>query len=252
MIKQIKFLLIAAGFVSCGKVIEYSNSYSTATFINASPGSPALSVLVDSINQTGTALVYRAASLPLNIQPGVRNVLIRSNNPLVPGAFLYPVKLMGQEFAENKSATFINYDTLSTSVNYKVVRLTDDLAPAPSGFIKVRYISVATSTPASDITFLRTSVNGVSLTTLDSVTINNQSYIGASPSAQQIEALSKFIQLPAGNYTVKQKTAGTQTVIATATLSTLFGGINTGAFTVYSTGGVQSLPLTIIAVRHYP
>lgn len=247
MKKQIKFLIIAVMLASCGKTIEYSNDFSTATFINASPGSPALSVLVDSINQTGTALVYRAASNPLNIQTGTRNILLRTSNPLVPGAFLYPVILSSQTFTSNSASTFINYDTLATSGSFKTIRLSDDLSAAPNGFIKVRYIPVAINAAASDITFLRTSV-----TVPDSVTISNQSYIGANPTSAQIETLSKFIQLPAGNYTIKQKMAGTQTVIATATLSTVFGGTSRGAFTVYSTGGVLSLPLAISTFRHYP
>jgi len=241
----ILLLIISTVLISCGKIIDYSNEFSTATFINASPGSPAINVIIDSINQTGSAIVYRGVSLPLNVNPGSRKILLKSNSLIVPANF---VSLPAENFVTKTSSTFINYDTLATPTGaLRVLRLTDDFTTPAAGTIKVRYIPVAIYAPASDITFLRTTV-----TPADSVTITNQTYVGASPSANLLATLSKFTQIPAGNYTIKQKIAGTQTVIATATLTTTFGGVNKGIFTVYSTGGAVNLPLVISAVRQYP
>lgn len=253
MNKILVALAIIVVLNSCGKTIDYTEAKFSATmFINASPSNPVFNILVDGVNQTNTALVYRASSLYLNIRPGVRKVNVQSNNIALPTDFAV---FNAEQFDENKAATIVVYDTLLTPTGtLRTIRLTDDLTPAPDGFIKVRYLPLADRAPLSDITFLRTTV-----TPNDSVTITNQSFIGFTPTAASITTLSTFVQIPAGNYIIKQKAAGTQTVLAiTPTPSaagsfiTSIGGIFKGAFTVYSVGNVRGLPLAISFTRNNP
>ncbi|MFN0082132.1 MAG: DUF4397 domain-containing protein [Ferruginibacter sp.] len=250
-------LAIAALAVGCGKVIEYkSGDYGAAQFINTSPSSPIFNVLVDGINQTATSLVYRGSTSYLNLRPGARNVVLRSNNPALPVDY---ISLPNENFETNKAATFIAYDTLLTPTGkLKYIRLSDTLTPAPDGILRVRYIPVAVNAPLSDITFLR-----VSVVPNDSVTITNRGYIGAAPSASLINSLSSYFQIPGGNYIIRQKIAGSQTVIATTpnplmvptpagSFITSIGGIFKGNFTIYSTGTARGLPLSIGFVRQFP
>lgn len=251
--KKLAGLILFGGMIAgCGKTNKYSNDFSAAGFINTSASSPIINVVVDNVNQTATALVYKAFSGYLNLQPGTRNIMLQSNNPLAPVNY---VSLPSESFITNTASTFVIYDTLLTPTGtLRTIRLSDTLAVPTNGFIKVRYIPVAPNAPVSDITFLRTT--GVPV---DSFTITNQSYIGSTPSAAAITALSKFIQVPAGNYIIKQKIAGTQTVIASTpvptnpgSFTTSIGGIYKGIFTVYSAGTAQSQPLSLGFIRHYP
>jgi len=245
MKKLAGLILIAAAVAGCGKTITYSNDYSAATVINASPSSPIFNVIVDNINQTGASLVYKGSSGYLNLRPGARNIIFQSNNPVLPVNY---VSLPAENFVTNTASTFVVYDTLLTPTGtLRSIRLSDTLNVPPSGYISIRYIPVAPKAVASDITFLRTTV-----TPNDSVTITNQNYIGPAPTATTIAALSRFIQIPAGNYTIKQKAAGTQTVLASAPLTTTVGGIYKGIFTIYSTGTAQGQPLVLGTIRHYP
>ena len=233
-------------FIGCGKNIDYSGAdFSAATFINASPSGAIFNVVVDNINQTATSLVYRASTSYLNVRPGARNIIFRSNNPSKTVDY---ITLSGENFETNKAATFIAYDTLLTTTGIlKVVRLKDTLTAISDGQIKVRFVPLAVNASAVDITFLRTTV-----TPNDSVTISNQSYIGGTPTAARVNEVSRFLQIPGGNYTIKQKIAGTQTVLTSNAITTTVGGIYKGYFTVYSTGTAQGQPLVMGVVRQFP
>lgn len=247
-------VLIVALIAGCGKTNTYSNDFSAATFINASPGTPGVNVLVDNANQTGNAVFYQAGSGYLNLRPGARNILLQplGTNPVAPINY---VSLPAENFVTNTATTYIIYDTLLTPTGtLRTLKLNDTLAVPTTGFIKIRYIPAAPNAPASDITFLRTT--GVPV---DSFTISNQTYVGPTPSAAAVTNLSMFIQIPAGNFIIKQKIAGTQTVIASTpppgnpgAFVTTIGGIYKGIFTVYSTGTAKSQPLSLGFVRHYP
>ena len=233
-------------FIGCGKNIDYSGAdFSAATFINASPSNPIFNVIVDDISQTATSLIFRASTQYLNIKPGARNIVLRSNNPALKVDY---VTLPGENFENNKAATFIAYDTLLTTTSkLRIVRLKDTLTALPDGQIKVRFVPVAVNAPAVDVTFLRTTV-----TPNDSVTIFNQSYIGGTPTAARINEVSRFLQIPGGNYTIKQKIAGSQTVLTSNAIITTVGGIFKGYFTAYSTGTAQGQPLSIGVIRQLP
>lgn len=241
-------LLFAALFGGCGKVKNYSEgNFSAALFINASPSTSAnFNVVVDGVNQA-SSIAYRTSTSYLNLRPGVRNVEIKSNNPALNVTY---VSLPAENFDANTASTIIVYDTLaSVSGTLKSIRLTDDLSVPADGSIKVRFIPLAVKAPPVDVTFVRTSV-----TPNDSVTISNQSYIGGAPSASTLETLARFTAIPAGNYIIKQKAAGTQTpLLAPAVLlDTRIGGVYRGIFTVYSTGTAGGQPLATNFVRHFP
>lgn len=247
-------ILFASGvllLMACGKTNVTSNDAASALFINAAPGSTTHNVLVDDVNQTGTALVYRAASLYLNIKEGARKINLRTNNPALTTDY---VTLTGESFSNNTASTFVTYDILATPTSgLKSIRLYDDLTTPKAGFIKVRYLPLATGTALSDITFLRTT--NILPALPDSVTVSNQDYIGPQPLVATLATLQKFIEIPAGGYIVKQKLAGTQTVIATLSTGTItspIGGIYRGIFTIYSAGNAAGQPLTLTGVRHYP
>ncbi len=235
----------------CGKTNVTSNDAASALFINAAPGASTHNVIVDDINQTTTALVYRGASLYLNILPGSRKINLRTTNPLYSTDF---VTLPAEGFTNNSASTFVTYDALATPTSsLKSVRLSDDLTTPKPGFIKVRYLPLAMGIGTSDVTFLRTT--NVSPALPDSVTISNQDYIGAQPLVATLTALQKFIEIPAGGYIVKQKLAGTQAVIATLSSGTItlpIAGVYRGIFTIYAAGNAAGQPLTLNGVRHYP
>jgi hypothetical protein len=246
MKKIVGILLSATVFASCGKTIDYAQpDYSAAAFINASPSGPIFNVLVDGVSQTSTSLIYRSNTAYLNLTPGARSIALRSNNPALPVDY---VALGSETFESNKAATFIAYDTLQTPTSkLKVVRLSDDLTTIVDGVLKVRFVNVAVNSVPMDVTLLRTTV-----TPNDSVTITNQAYIGSTPAAAAVATVSQFRQIPGGNYTIKLKATGTQTVLTSATIATTVGGIYKGNFTLYATGTAQGQPLAIGTLRQLP
>ncbi len=246
MKKIVGILLSAAVLAGCGKTIDYAQpEYSAAAFVNASPSTPIFNVIVDGVSQTATSLVYRSNSAYLNLTPGTRSIVLRSNNPALPVDY---VALGAENFETNKAATIIAYDTLQTPTSkLKFVRLTDDLTTIVDGVLRVRFINVAVNSVPMDVTLLRTTV-----TPNDSVTITNQPYIGSSPAAATVSAISQYRQIPGGNYTIKLKAAGTQTVLTSANIATTVGGIYKGNFTLYATGTAVGLPLSIGAFRQLP
>ena len=248
--KKISILFASASivFMSCGKENVTSNTIASAMFINAAPGNTTHNVIIDDISQTGTALVYRAASQYLNLAVGSRKINLRSNSVALPVNY---ITLPGENFTDNSASTIVTYDTLANpSSTLRSVRFTDDLTTPKAGFIKVRYLPLANGVPTSDVTFLRTS--NVLPILPDSVTITNLSYIGNNPTSAQIANLSKFIEIPAGTYSIRQKVAGTQTVILAATLNTSIAGVFRGIYTVYGTGNLPTVAFSLNVARNYP
>jgi hypothetical protein len=245
--KKLLYLILTGGILAgCGDVITYSNDFASAMFINASPSAtgtaplPGIHVYVDTLRKTSSIIPYRGATAYLAIAPGTRNVELRSS---IDGVTKYAT-ISGENFTANTSSSYIIYDTLGTTL--RTLRLTDDLSVATTGFIKYRFLHLAVKQGPVDVTFLRTSV-----TPNDSVTITNQSYIGNSPSST---ALSPFSgTLPIGAYTIKLKSPGTQTVLATTTVSAATAySPYASIFTFFATGSAVGQPLSIGAVRHYP
>lgn len=254
--KKILGIILVSGIIaSCGKVLEYSNDFGTAAFINASPfsippaGSPTINMLVfiDTAIKTGSNLVYTGSSGYLSVAPGVRKIEVRSSIDQVTKF----AEISTESFASNTASTFVIYDTLdAVTGRARLLRLRDTLTLPAAGLIKVRFLPLALNSSAMDVTLLRTSV-----TPNDSVTLFNQSFVGPTPSAAALATLSGFVSIPAGAYSVKLKTAGTQTVLATQVLSlaNLAGTGNiTGINTIFTTGNAKGLPLRVGLFRHYP
>jgi Domain of unknown function (DUF4397) len=242
--KKITGLLFIIGALSgCGKEIVYSNDFSTAAFINASPGSPSMLVYVDSINQTSSAIAYRGNSGYLSLRPGSRNTEVRSSIDLVTKFVSAPT----ENFTTNSASTYIIYDTQTVAnKTLKTIRLTDNLSlPAP-GTMKYRFLNLAVKSTPLDVTFVRTIPH-------DSITITNQAYIGASPNVATLSLFSNTRGLNTVD-TIRLKTAGTPNVQATAilTLGTPSSAPYSVIYTFYATGTAAGQPLSFGAFRHYP
>lgn len=245
---------LAVLLISCGKENEFSTDFSTATFINAAPGTASINVLIDTIDQTGNGVAYRSTSGALNVRPGTRNLLLRTANTLLPaGNFIKYAGIDGQVFESKKAYTYVSYDVPAPGTNaLKTVRFTDDFTLPTAGTIKIRFLPAGFTAAPVDVTYLRTSNAQMPVFTADSVTVSNISYLGNNPADATLAALSIYRELPAGNYTIKVKNAGTQTVLGSVSLNTIFAGVNKGIFTVYSAGGVGTFAYTINAVRQFP
>jgi hypothetical protein len=123
----------------------------------------------------------------------------------------------------------------------RAVQLTDDLTVPSDTTVHVRFLHLAPLAPAVDITLVRTSPK------LDSVTIRNRAYIGATPNAS---ALSAFTPIPGGTaYTLKVKAAGTQTVVATFSLGTAL--TSRRIVTLVATGTARGQALRAMALVHF-
>jgi Domain of unknown function (DUF4397) len=244
---SILFAVATIAFMGCGKENVTNNTIASAMFINAAPGNTIHNVIVDEISQTGTALVFRAASQYLNIGVGSRKINLRSNNLALPVDYAS----IQENFSDNAASTFVAYDVLASPTGtLKTVRFNDNLTTPKAGFIKFRLLPLAIGAPAVDVTYLRTS--NVAPIPADSITVTNLNYIGTSPTTSQIESLSAFTELPAGNYTIKIKLAGTQTVLTSAAFAPTIAGVPRGIYTFYTTGNIPTVPIALNVARNFP
>jgi hypothetical protein len=254
-------LLIAGAVTGCMKKVDeikVGNNFASVAVINAAPTSVANSlngnVYVNGSLQTAGAINYRGSSGYLAVRTGSSEIRYVATT-LDSARF---IERTGDNFEAGKSYTYVIYDTVATTQTgaarrLKSIRLNDDLTLSGkqpnAGYIRVLHLAPLAS--AIDVTFLRTNV-----TPSDSVTVANRTYIGSSPAQAQIDALSTFsTMLPLGfngNYTIKVKQAGTQTVLATLTSNLTTQTLNQSFVTVYVTGGVQGQPVSIGVFRHYP
>lgn len=256
MKKLLGICLAGAMMAGCGKVDKYSNDFGSANFLNVVPFSPpppgslavTMSLYEDTLLRTATNLSYRAATGYLAFAPGTRNIELRSSADQTTKFAV----ASDQAFEFNKASTYLVYDTVdAASSRAKIARLSDDLTPAGTGFIKVRFLPLAIFAPPVDVTMVRTSV-----TPADSVTFFNRGYIGTNPTEAELQALSTFTTMPLGTYSLRIKAAGTQTLILPATgltVANLAGtGSTTGISSLYIAGTAKQQPLSIGLLRHYP
>jgi hypothetical protein len=244
-------ILIASALlaVSCKKeALELTaQNPATVAFIHAAPGAPTVDVLVDNLLSNGSRrLTYGTVSAGggtgnggayMPITPGSRSIKVSpdSGRTNVINATL--------QFDALKAYTVVAYDTLPASgtPTLRSVQLTDDLTPPTGTNVHVRFLHLAPLAPAVDLTLLRTSG-----ATLDSVTLTNRAYLGASPNAT---ALSAFSPIPGGSYTLRVKLAGTQNVVASFNLAaTLSSG---RIVTLAAIGTARGAALGAMALRHF-
>jgi hypothetical protein len=247
-----KILLVAlvslALLPACEKAFEQPADWSSVAVIQASPVAAAsptdtLEVFMDNQRYNSTGIVYNTNSTYLPVLSGSKTIDIRRGPSTSASNY---VNSFSYNFEKGKSYSFFVYDTASTSSSQaKVLRLKDDLSLPAANMAHVRFVHLAPNTPAVDLTLLRTSA-----TPNDSVTISGKSYVGASPNE---DGLSPFTAIPRGTYTAKIKTAGTQTVLTSATVTITTGAnINEGRIvTIYITGTAKGRPLAIGSFRHY-
>ncbi|HAN66642.1 MAG TPA: hypothetical protein DCQ34_10550 [Chitinophagaceae bacterium] len=256
MKKILGIVLAGAMLTSCGKVEKYSNDYGSANFLNVvpfsppPPGSPAVTMRVfeDTLMRTASNLSYRGSTGYLAFSPGTKTIQLRSSADL---STVF-AEAISQEFAYNKASTYLVYDTVNNSTGRaKIARLNDTLTLPAAGFVKMRFLPLAKFAPAVDVTLVLTSV-----TPADSITFFNMGYIGENPTQAELDALSSFRSMPIGNYALRMKFAGTQTLIAaplSLSAATLTGtGGSTGISSLYIAGTAKEQPLSVGIQRHYP
>ncbi|MBC7889920.1 MAG: DUF4397 domain-containing protein [Ferruginibacter sp.] len=247
MKKTIIILVTFCVFSSCGKVNVYNNDiWSPAVFINASPSvsgslpQAGLHVFIDTFQKSLSTIAYRGGSGYISSSPGSRKVQVRSSIDLKTNF----IDLGAETFTSNKATTYFIYDTLSAAnQKLKTIRLDDNLTIPDAGFANFRFLNAAVNSLPLDITFLRTSV-----TPNDSITVTNQPYIGSSPNAANFSPFSR--KLPLGSYTIKLKTAGTQTVLVTP--ATIVLPLYSSIYTFFAAGTAVGMPLSVGSIRHYP
>ena len=250
-------LTISAGllFASCEKQALELTAQSSASvaFIHAAPTpppiapavAPAVDILIDNLLSNGSrrlsySLVSASGGLGnggayMSITPGSRSIKISPDsgrNNFINATL---------QFDALKAYTVVAYDTLASTgaQTLRAVQLTDDLTVPTGTNVHVRFLHLAPLAPAVDITLVRTSP-------LDSVTISNKAYIGSTPNAA---ALSAFTPIPGGTYTLKVKLPGTQTLVASFSLSTT---LSSGRIvTLAAIGTARGQALSAMALRHF-
>ena len=202
---------------SCKEEFEQPQDYSSFAVIHASPvstvGADTLNVYVGDAKYTSTAIPYLTASFGpyLPVLSGSKTVNIRRKTS---DSTLY-VNAIDQIFEPGAIYSYFVYDTTTSATGQaKVLKLKDDLTlpqTTPTPEAKFRFLHLAPRQAAVDVTYLRTSA-----TPNDSITVSNKTYVGATPDES---ALSAFMNVPKGIYTIKVKAAGTQTVLASLALT---------------------------------
>jgi uncharacterized membrane protein len=257
-------LISLAFFSACKKAFEQPADYSSVAVIQASPvvvqtqttPTDTLHVFVDTMRYNATGMTYNTNSGYLPVLSGSKTINIRRG---INSTYTNYVNSFTYNFEVGKAQTFVVYDTATSSTGQaKLLRLKDDLTLPAANMSHVRFLHLAPNGPAVDVTLVRTSVAPTGtpvLSPFDSVTITNKSYVGATPNE---DALSAFTPVPRGTlYTVKVKTAGTQTVLTSFTLNltqsqTTGSDVNQGRIvTLYVTGTAKGRSLAPGFFRHY-
>ncbi len=234
-------------FPACKKAFEQPTDWSSVVVIQASPVSATapdtLQVFIDTMRYNSTGILYNTTTSYLPVRSGSKTVNIRRG---VNSTYFDYVASFTYNFERGKAYSLFVYDTATSSTGQaKILRLKDDLTLPAANMSHVRFLHLAPTGTAVDVTLLRTSV-----TPNDSVTISGKSYIGAAPNE---DALSAFTPVPRGTYTARIKTAGTQTVLTSATVTLTTGAdVNEGRIvTVFATGTAKGRPLIVNSFRHY-
>jgi hypothetical protein len=244
---QFGFILMAAvAFISCGKENPAPPTYSSVLLVNAavtSVSAPASSLYVDDslyASSSSGVVLYNSNTGYLGVVPG-SHVLKIKQEVLPPAQPLTIGTDAATSFGANEAYTLVAYDSLSTSNSIKLFKVKDDLTVPDVNSAKVRVWQLAPNFPSPvDVTYLRTSI-----TPNDSVTITNRAFPGANPVVADLQA---FTTIPSGTYTLKFKSAGTQTVVVS--LSGLVAG-RRKIYSHYLTGTAQGRPLAFGQVVHF-
>lgn len=235
------------GLTACDKeaVSLVDGANSSLAVIHASPGAPTVDLVIDGLVSNGSRrLSYGLATLGggggnggvyIPVVSGSRSIRIS------PDSGRTNVVDARYQFDANRAYTVAVYDTLPASgaATLRAVQLTDDLTPPTGTNTHVRFLHLAPNAPAVDITLVRGA-------NLDSVTLTNRTYLGATPN---VTTLSAFQPVTGGTaYTLRVKLAGTQTLVTSVNLGT---ALTSGRIvTLAAIGTARSQPLAAIVVRH--
>lgn len=243
---------------SCKEEVIQPANLSSFAVIHASPVAAAaptdtIHVFVENgryTSPTGITYLTTSAGPYLPIEAGTHTINIRRKGDVASDLYVTPFTF---DFAGAGTGTysFFVYDTTTSATGQaKVLKLKDDLTlpqTTPTAQSKFRFLHLAPNQPAVDVTYLRTSV-----TPNDSITVTNKTYIGATPDEN---ALAAFMNVPKGTYTVKIKTAGTQTVLTSLVLTAAQSNgtdVTQGPiYTFFISGTAKGRPLALRSLKHY-
>ncbi len=216
--------------------------FGSVAVTHSSPGTGTIDVLVDGKVTSISRIAYNVTSRTnLAGQSVYLPVLVGSRAiSISPDTAKTTFTQLTNDFAAGDIRSIYMYDTLLNGKTRSMI-LKDDLTLPTGTNAKVRFLNLAPMLAPVDVTLLRTSASP-----MDSVTISNVAYAGASPNTAVLEV---FRSIPGGSYTIKLKNAGTQTVVLSASTTTMLtaGRITT----VFASGSVKSVPLAINTINNF-
>lgn len=282
-----KFLFITCAVFllgSCAKDSLELKDFSSAIFINASPGTPPVSITVDTADvfsngNLSSPLSHTGSTTYQGFEPGSHRITFL--NQATSGFRTIFADLLSENFETRKAYTYFMYDTLINN-RAKILRLNDEIKAPTAGNVRLRFVHLAKAVGPVDITFIRgtnfiESPSGTtrfiaSTTAADSVTFSNINYVGDSPDANALSAFREIAGssginaftatvlavVPQANinnrYLIKVKQAGTQTIIAQNVSSglpstnTLLAG---RVYTIYLSGSVKGVTTNFNVIQHF-
>lgn len=206
-------------FVACDKDDDMPEEgpVASVSVTHAAPGAPPVDILVDNNRVTTTSKLAFGSTTGtpgspyLQLNSGNRNVKVTADGT----NFVFDGNVTLQP---NMNYSLFAYDTVMNG-QIKVLALQDDLSAPAANNVKVRFLHLSPNAPPVDVLL----INGT-----DTVALEDQTYIGASPNAAE---LSGFAAIPTAAYRVVVR-AGDATVLDIPSLPLANGKI----YTVYAKG----------------
>lgn len=259
------FAMAVAALASCAKDFPGVQKFSSAVFVHASPATPPINILVDTVFVSTAPLNYLANTGYQGFDPGTRRITFVNQSST--GRSIY-ADLPNENFEEGKAYSYYLYDTLSGG-RARTLRLNDDISAPAAGDVRIRVVHLAPMAGPVDVTLVRgtqfgdLSVGAFVFTPTDSITFSNITYVGNNPDVNALSGFrsakgstgisvltaANFAAVPEANrnnrYFIKVKQAGTQNVLLQNVASglpstnTLIAG---RAYTVYVSGTVRGVP----------
>jgi hypothetical protein len=252
LLKYISALVISGVALASCEDEPAPRTFASLAVIHAAPvtaTTPNVTLFLDNRAFSPSFISYNTSVNYLGVEPKTNNLELRTDpSPTTPSV---TVLQETQTFNPLDAYTFVAYDTL-TNGRLRLLKLKDDLT-VPTGLnCHVRFLHLALAAPAVDITIRRDSMNGTTFVqALDSTTLTNRTYIGATPNATQLAAFTPIrgVFNATNRHVVRVKFAGTQSVVTEVNFGTnLFYG---RIATIWATGTVNGRPLAINLQRNF-
>lgn len=246
--RKIQFAAFAgliAALAGCGKSEPVSPQYGSLLYLNASPApltARLSSLYLDDRQYSNGLVAYTQSTGYLGVLPGTHTLSVRQDDGTA-STTAPVIASQSADFAVNDAFTMISYDSLSTGNTVRLLKVRDTLTVPDVNSASVRFWQLSPAFPSAtvrnvDVTYLRTSV-----TPNDSITFLNRNFPGATVSGD----FGTFKVIPVGTYTIKIKSAGTQTVLA----NVAFTPGRRKIYTHYLTGAAAGRPLFFGQVNNF-